>query len=506
MENKNREGIRACIYNRCSTEEEAQVNALEIQAAESRELVEKKGWIITAQYVESQSGTTSGKRKEYQRLLQDLETDLFDIVVIKSIDRLTRSARDWYLFLDKLMLHGKRLYLYIDRKFYTPEDNLLTGIKAILAEDFSRELSKKIKNAHKRRQEKKSGLNITVPIFGWDKTGRDTYVINEKEAEAYRLGFALALEGKGFYSIANQMYDKGVRSKKGGRISEVQWRKLLYSPRAHGTVILHTREYDFETKKNVALPEEEWIYLENALPPIVSREYQMLVLEKLRERTVKNSFSDYKRNMSKVGKYALSGKLFCESCGSPYYRRRILTGKGEKIIWQCSTAIREGRKYEGKAAGCNNRNVTEESVFTELMQKYEAFDRCACEKEVERKLEKALRKVISQAGEEKEEIRAELEKLKNKKTILMQKLLEEVISDEEFSNFNKEFTKKIQELEKKKEIINAKAHEYNSDSERLSSVRQAVSKEIMAQAFLEELVQGLRKIEVCQDGGYRIRQ
>ena len=93
---------RVAIYNRCSTEEEAQVNALSIQAQESREKALAMGFEVVAQYIESESGTTSYKRSEYQRLLEDMEQDKFDIVMIKSIDRLMRSAKDWYLFLDKL--------------------------------------------------------------------------------------------------------------------------------------------------------------------------------------------------------------------------------------------------------------------------------------------------------------------------------------------------------------------------------------------------------------------
>ena len=110
--------MRAAIYNRCSTEEEAQINALAIQAEESREIVLAKDWEITAQYIESESGTTSHKRSEYQQLMDDIETDLFDVVVIKSIDRLMRSAKDWYIFIDKLTKNNKKLYIYIDNKFY----------------------------------------------------------------------------------------------------------------------------------------------------------------------------------------------------------------------------------------------------------------------------------------------------------------------------------------------------------------------------------------------------
>ena len=173
---------RVGIYNRCSTEEESQRNALSAQMMESREIAQKKGWEIAEQYIESETGTVAYKRGEYQRLLADMEKDRFDIVMIKSIDRLMRSAKDWYLFLNRLTENNLKLYIYIEGKFYTPDDNLISGIKAILAEDFSRELSKKIKNAHRRRQEKKSGCNITCEMFGWNKVAKDVYEINEKEA------------------------------------------------------------------------------------------------------------------------------------------------------------------------------------------------------------------------------------------------------------------------------------------------------------------------------------
>ena len=145
---------RVAIYNRCSTEEEAQKNALEVQAAESLELVETKkeeGWVIVAQYVELESGTSTKKRREYLKMVEDIRQNKFDIIVVKSIDRLARNAKDWYLFLDCLMKHNTRLYLYLERKFYQSEDALVTGIKAILAEEFSKELSAKIKNAHREK-------------------------------------------------------------------------------------------------------------------------------------------------------------------------------------------------------------------------------------------------------------------------------------------------------------------------------------------------------------------
>ena len=132
---------RAVIYCRTSTTEESQLNALENQVQEASACVKTQGWQLVDSYVESGSGTTTHGRDQYKRLYEDLLLDRFDIIVIKSQDRLMRNVKDWYLFLDRLIRCGKQLYLYLEQKFYETEDGLIAGIKAILAEDYSRELS-----------------------------------------------------------------------------------------------------------------------------------------------------------------------------------------------------------------------------------------------------------------------------------------------------------------------------------------------------------------------------
>ena len=499
---------RVVIYNRCSTEEEAQVNALSIQAAESREKAIELGWQIVDQYIESESGTTSEKRREYKRLLADMEDDNFDIVMIKSIDRLMRSAKDWYLFLDRLTQCHKKLYIYLDNKFYTPDDSLITGIKAILAEDFSRELSKKIKNSHKRRQTLRSGLNITREMFGWDKVGKDAYVINEAEAEAYREAFEIIKSGKGFYSLANEMYGRGVRGKSGRRISAVQWRKMLYSTRAHGTVTLHTTEYDFNAKKRYQVPQQEWIYVQNALPPIVDASYHREFLEMLLARTEKNTFSDYTRNMTKAGLHELSGKLYCKSCGRVYYRTTFHSKIGELVEWKCSKAITTGRKTEENPDGCNNINVIEQ-VVTDAIQS-------ACKKQYEvmfgkeeGMIEEALaviRKVIRQDdhGSEKESAKKEIEHLQKKNEVLFYKLMDEVITDADFKKYHDELSEKIKKLEQKIADINVGTQEYNGYEERLAKIRQALEGDIVDRAKTKELILRIDKIWVCPDGTLEI--
>lgn len=502
--------LRAGIYNRCSTEEESQKNALAIQAAESQELVANKGWVLAAQYIESETGTVSYKRTEYQRLLEDMEKDIFDIVVIKSIDRLMRSAKDWYLFLEKLTANNLKLYIYIDNKFYTSEDNLISGIKAILAEEFSRELSKKIKNAHRRRQEKKSGLNITRPMFGWDKIEKDVYKINEDEAVYYREAFEMAKSGKGFYTIANVMYEKGVRNKEGKRISDVQWRKMLYTPRAHGTVVLHQRTYDFETKQFKKVPEEEWVYVEQAIPPIVSKEYQEEVLRCMEERAPDSKRGNYeKRNFVNTGKYELSHKLICGVCGASYYKASITSSLGTIAAWKCSTFLKNGRNSSGRKNGCNNINVYDD-IMMDLIQE-------ACEKQYqilfgnqENLINEALaivRKALRSGTDEKEidKLNRTFAKLQKRKNTLFQKLMDGIVSDQDFRQYNTELDGKIKQIEMQINSINKENEKYNNYEERLTKIKSSLYEgKLMNTAKTQELIKKIDRIVVYPDGRIEI--
>ena len=106
--------VRVAIYNRCSSDK--QEESLESQVKQSREIAEQLGWEIVDQYVDLASGTSIDKRTEYQRLYADMEKNRFDVVMVKSLDRLMRSSKDFYLFIDRLLKNNLKLYLYINNE------------------------------------------------------------------------------------------------------------------------------------------------------------------------------------------------------------------------------------------------------------------------------------------------------------------------------------------------------------------------------------------------------
>ena len=67
------DNLRAVFYARVSTEEEAQLNAIEHQIQENKDTIASKGWELVDEYIDrGKSGTERKGRDEYQRLYEDI--------------------------------------------------------------------------------------------------------------------------------------------------------------------------------------------------------------------------------------------------------------------------------------------------------------------------------------------------------------------------------------------------------------------------------------------------
>ncbi len=342
---------RAVYYCRVSTEEETQLASIAHQKEEAEQAIQENGWELVDRYVEEgRSGTTTRYRTEYKRMNEDMEADRFDILVVKSQDRLMRNTREWYLFLDRLLRHRKKLYFYLERRFYSSEDALLTGIKAILAEDYSRSLSRNINHAHERRQKSGSSVVLTSSTWGYDKQNRQVR-INEKEAEMIRLIFELAAKDYGSRRIADSLAEQGYRNRKGGRLAEQTIRRIIRNPLYKGTARMHTQHRDFETKQIEKIRQEDWIYHKGAVPAIVSEAIWEKANRLMDGRRQKGEGKGERRKF-----YPFSGKIRCGLCQHVYWRRTRQSASGKKRIWSCSHFLEEGRK------GCPNIHLPEEEL------------------------------------------------------------------------------------------------------------------------------------------------
>lgn len=349
---------KVAIYNRVSTEKTAQMEAIEHQVWESKKLVEEAGLCLVNQYVETESGTSIKNREEYKKMLFDMRQDAFDVLVVKSQDRMMRSQAEWHLLKRAIHTYHKELYFYMEDEIYNPKENgLKHDVQAMLDEYESEKKSEKAVHSHKRRQNTYQGqscLNITRPVFGWDRhvqmdeNGRKKvfFTVNEKEALAIKEVCSLIERGMGFYRIANVMYEKGVMSKPTlgnnpqlpKRMDGNCWKKIILSPLLHGDALLNTYQTDFYTKEKRKVPKSQWILRTQVIPKILTKEYHEYILELLENR------KGITREKSTHKNCIWTGKIVCGECGSHYYGRKISRKDGSIYYhFRCGQNLRGGK-------------------------------------------------------------------------------------------------------------------------------------------------------------------
>lgn len=489
--------IRAVIYCRCSTEEESQQEALKKQVIEAKESVTANGWLLVDEYIESKSGTTSGKRREYQRLFIDLQSDKFDIVQIKSQDRLMRNTKDWYLFVDRLVGNGKKLYMYMERKFYTPDDALITGIKAILAEEYSKELSKKINNAHRNRQRRGESFILPQGTYGYQRQPDQSIIIVEEEAEVIRLMFSLC-QTMGCHRIASMLEKEGYRDQKGRVFQEETIRRIIRNPIRCGTIVQNRRHFDFQLKQELKMPKEEWIIHREAIPAIVSEEAWELANAAMDKRAEKYRANE-ERPAAGGGKFELSGKIHCGLCGGTYYRASRKNAKDQtKIVeWKCQSYLRYGRNHDGQ--GCDNVHLGEQKLLACLEKicktsyQNEGMNCLEMTDKVISVLKKAFadNKVTAKS--------MNLEAAVKKQEFLLQKLvdklLEGVLSDDDYRKKKKEFEGRLHDL-KEEQTTFRQAMSAEGEKERIHKMKERLETDIFGRAVLLEMLEEIECIEV----------
>lgn len=505
---------RVAIYNRVSTEKKVQMEALDVQVAYTRKLVEDNHLTIVDQYIEPETGTEAEHRLEYQRMIRDIKADRIDLVVVKCSDRLCRDQAEWHNFV-KLHLQKKfQLYFYLDDHIYDHErDDIKYSVQAIVDAEQSKITSKKIRDIHSNRQIYATGfkaLHICRPLYGWDRnvefidenTKRVWWTVNEKEATELRYALSLVEQGIGFYRLANIMYDRGVRSKgttgyhkmPSVRIAANTWKKMLTSPMLHGDCILHKEVSNFYTKERVKLPQEDWIYKENVIPPIVSREYHEKIVQIIDARRFRMGCCK-----GLAGTYKWSNRLVCANCKKPYYRMHYKLNSEKVITWKCS------EQFQRTRSACDNMVIAEKELEKQLAaalkEKYAYLFHISSGliNDTIHTIEKAL--CNSDNGKKLKALENQRELLIRNKDVLFHKLMNGVISDEDFGIYKDRLEKELRELEEKIEGQKDGEKSLADQYRRLQQIRDTIeNKNYNEQAILEILYGCVEVIEIHNNG------
>lgn len=515
---------RAVIYCRVSTQEQTQRDALAVQVQEAQNAVKSNEWVLVDQYIEMESGTTKHGRSEYMRLLDDIkDKNKFDIIVIKSLDRLNRSAKNWYLFVEELVNNDKLLYIYMDRAFYKTDDRLISGVKAILAEQYSRDLSSKINNAHEYRQKNGTTVLINNNTYGYVKNPDKSVSIHPEEAEMIRKIYRLAAQGCGSRTISKILYQDGIRNRNGNQLEESSIRRIIKNPLFKGVVVMNKRHFDFEKKKEIKNPESEWIYHQGLVPAIVEEELWEKANKMLKLSAVQVKGAGRQKKHREL--YDFSGKLICGECGAPYYktfRRQYANPEHVIVEWRCSSYLKHGRKKQevaegtnqskewgadeqelrrGQITGCDNIHLKQEGLERMMRELSGQLFAWQDEENMIRRIIKILSEVLL-TGEthlKKEEVEKNLMAVRNRKSRLLDLLLDNTISKQGYKSKQKELEQEEQRWTERLERMDVEEEKIRQTKERLVGIEQKLRADGCEKIQAGLLMQVMDHIRVFED-------
>ena len=177
---------RVAAYCRVSTEKEEQAQSFESQCEFFRCYIEgRKEWEFYKVFAdEGISGTSTKKREQFNRMIEEARQGKFDLLLTKEISRFARNTLDSIYYTRELRKVGVGL-LFLNDGINTLEGDaeLRLSIMASIAQEESRKTSERVKWGQKRRMEE--GVVFGRSMLGYDVKNGKMYV-NEEGAKVVR--------------------------------------------------------------------------------------------------------------------------------------------------------------------------------------------------------------------------------------------------------------------------------------------------------------------------------
>ena len=348
------EKVRVAAYCRVSSDSSDQMNSFMAQMNYYTTLISsKENWALTDLYADAGiSGTSAEKRPDFQRLLSDCRKGKIDKILVKSISRFARNAKDCLDIVRELKSIGVGVCFeeqHIDTAKVSGE--LLTTVFAAIAQKESESISANMRWSYQRRMQSGKFITCKAP-FGYQlKDGM--LEVYEPEANIIRMIFDRYLEGQNIDEIVEAVTELGVPTRDGNdHWSHTTVTYILRNERYVGDSLLQ-KKYTTDTlpyQLKINRGEREQYFISDSHPPIIDRRTFDAVTELLNRR----SFKVEKRTAS-----PLTLKIICGSCGTPF--RRVVCN--HKTYWVC-------RKHFKNKDNCPVMQIPEEEVHAAFLRVY----------------------------------------------------------------------------------------------------------------------------------------
>ena len=418
---------RVAAYCRVSTDSEEQINSYTAQKAYyTQKIEESQDWELAGIFAdEGITGTSMKKRKEFNRMITACKRGGIDLILTKSLSRFARNTVDCLETVR--ILKSKGIGVIFEKEninTLTESSEFLITLFSGFAQAESESLSSNIQLGI-RMAMKEGKVNFHYrSMLGYRRGADGKPEIVPEEAEVVRRIYRRYLEGCSEGQIQKELTLDGIATAKGVKAwSHQVVHSILTNEKYAGDALLQktfTTDCISKTvKKNTGeLPQ---YYIKDNHPAIIPRDIYQRVQEEMARRTSKRKVMQ-KSGKTEQGKYsakyALSERLVCGECGSPYKRCTWARNGVKRIVWRCVSRLEFGKKY------CHESPSIEEdklhtAILTALNRVIEASNG------LQEELTETLQMVCAQEGDGDNmlELEFELETLTARQNTLLDQAL-----------------------------------------------------------------------------------
>lgn len=337
--------LQVAAYARVSSDSVDQLNSFATQMEYYTQYIKSQSeWEFAGLYAdEAVSGTTTGKREDFQRLLKDCRAGKIDRILVKSISRFARNTLDCIAAVRELKQLGVTV-LFEKENLDTANlgSEMMLSVLGAAAQEESLSISKSIKWSIRKRMQAGEFLTCRAP-YGYILQGRKLE-IHPQEAEIVRSIYRRYLNGASMEKIVSELNEKYISKRAGTApwcVYHIQY--ILTNEKYIGDSLVQKRYtpdiLPFRLQKNTGeLPQ---YYIENSHPAIISREDYQAVRKLIAQKTCP---------AISPAKSVLSQKMVCGICGS------ILKHKSVSDKWVC-------RKHDRKKELCPFMPVATAEIY-----------------------------------------------------------------------------------------------------------------------------------------------
>lgn len=301
-------------------------------------------------YVDDGCTGTDTNRADFQRLLADIYAKKVNCVIVKDLSRLSRNYTDAGSLIENLFVQMNVRFISLAEgvdSYLNPDSvsSILVPITNVMNDQYCYQTSKKIRQVFDYKKRNGEFIGSYAP-YGYIKDPNDNHalLVDHEAAEVVKQIFSMCLSGMTVRAIVNHLNDHGVmcpsvyKQSQGLKYkcpngqTQPMWSTITISNMLKNPVYVgdmaqgRNRVKSYKVHKIEAVPEKDWIVVQNTHEPIIDRE----AFEKVKQLLKRDTRTSPKQKQL----YLFSGFLRCADCGRAMSR---IASKELYVYYQCGT-------------------------------------------------------------------------------------------------------------------------------------------------------------------------